>query len=179
MRYACAVTALVAAALVCAGPAAARTGTDTFAGSCRFSGAVTYPGTPLTAEPQRIRMLVHLAGRCDGTLESGDRAPVPVADAPATVMVESDGTSSCAVSEQAGRGRLTVLGRTISFGFTEARTGPVATPLLTGAAGGSAVAVARISDRADAPTLVERCADGGLHDVPIDATLVTSPVLSG
>ena len=72
-----------------------------------------------------------------------------------------------------------MLGRTISFGFTEARTGPVATPLLTGAAGGSAVAVARISDRADAPTLVERCADGGLHDVPIDATLVTSPVLSG
>jgi hypothetical protein len=155
-----------------------RGGTQTFEGSCHFSGELRQR-PPLTNAPQPGAGFAKAKGTCSGTLtdEDGDVRPLDLARA--KYVASARGTLSCAGGTAAGDGFIKVGGERLRFRFTEVR-GPGAGAIrLDGAGGGSATGIAAVSADEDPVAIAQKCSGDGLRRVRTDIDIATTPSMAG
>ena len=153
-------------------------GTETFTGTCEMSGAIKHQ-PPLTQQPAFTRIHGSFSGVCTGELTDEDGNTEQLDAAPAGYEGRGTGELSCLGGIAPGTGRLVFgHGQTIDFTLTERRGPAVATVVLEGAAGGTAVVLGTVSRDEDLAELNERCNGSGVRVLRGDAR-IASPGISG
>jgi hypothetical protein len=178
-RRALAATSL-AAALLAALPVAASAGngsTQTFAGSCSFSGTVVFH-PPLTNATQSFRQVADLVGTCTGTYTTKEGG-TPLKDEPVVYHATSSGEGSCAGDTATGAGYLEIRGRKLRFGLRENRVAAASLITLDGEGGGSFDGVAQPNGGDDPGTILEECNGAGLRSSAVGLHGQTSSPISG
>jgi hypothetical protein len=152
--------------------------TNTFAGSCQFSGKLRQ-SPPLTNTPQAGEAIARARGTCSGTLtdEYGDAEQVE--SERASYFASAQGTLSCSGGSAVGSGVIALAGERLEFRFSELRGPGAAAIRLEGADGGSATGEARVSEEEDPLEIAEKCSGEGLRQVGIEIDLVTTPTITG
>ncbi len=171
-------SAVFSAASLGAGGEQTRAGTRTFDGSCRLSGRVRFD-PPLTNSPQHGTVSAVMRGSCSGTLTNRRGRPRSVDGQIVRFVGSSSGSESCGAGQGTGRGYLAFRRHRLRFTYDEVRVGPAPLIRLQGRGGGSAVAEANVSPSADPAAIAQACGGSGLVGAPIDATLRTTPTISG
>jgi hypothetical protein len=161
--------AVVAAAAAIVAPGAEAGGggersTETFEGTCQFSGTVRqHP--PLTNTPRPGRAWAVATGTCNGVR--------------AAYFAHAQGTTSCGAGTATGAGFLRIRGARIDFRFSEVRGPGAAAIRLEGARGGGAAGTARVHESEDPVRIAEACGGQGLRQVRIRIDLATTPAIAG
>jgi hypothetical protein len=155
-----------------------RGSTETFAGTCEFTGTLRQ-NPPLTNTPRPGRATAIAIGRCSGTLTDSKGRTRQLDDARAAYAAQAEGTTSCAGGTAEGAGFILLRGERIEFRFSEVR-GPGAGAIrLDGARGGSAAGTARVREDEDPVRIAQECSGSGLRQVGIRIDLATTPAISG
>lgn len=157
----------------------APTRRESFDGTCKFSGAVTFT-PPMTSSPQATQQHANAPGTCTGTFVDGFGRAQELTGAPVTYRAESGGDRvSCAFGLASGEGVLVFDGGEIAFVMHEYRA--AATPLirLDGKDAGGAWMVVTPSQSSDPAATVMACNAGGLERFDFDAQVTTDGTIGG
>lgn len=178
-RHVLAVTCLAGAllaALPISGASASKDSTETFAGSCSFSGTVTFD-PPLTNSTQSITQVADLVGTCTGTFMKAGGKPRQLENARAVYHATSTGQASCGQGMARGAGYLEIRNRKLRFSFSENRVAAASSITLDGERGGSFDGVAH--SNGDPVTITMKCNGAGLRRATVDLQGQTSSAISG
>ena len=154
-------------------PAAPAPASPSFAGSCQFSGTVTFT-PPLTITPEPGTGAARATGQCTGTLIDSSGHADHLDAAPAGYQAsDAAANMSCEGGVATGAGTFTVSGQRLRFALTETRAGAVSMLQIQGRAW-SASGAASPGPQANPVLLAAQCAGSGITSVPIDITLNTN-----
>lgn len=152
---------------------------SSFSGNCQLSGSVSF-SPPLTTSPQTISQTVQAQGTCSGTFVDAGGRTHQLNNAPVAYRgTERGADSSCGGGTDSGPGQVTLAGGTIRFTISETRATGVVVASATGAAGGSAKALAAPSPSESPAAIAQQCAGSGLKQANIQIQLSTTPTISG
>jgi hypothetical protein len=171
---------LIALVLLAAAPAADAGGgqASTFSGECHFEGVVRF-SPPLTNEPQPGRGEARAAGPCTGTWTDRRGRTHELDGDRVRYFAANQGEISCGGGTAEGGGYLRYRGDKLRFALTETRAAPAAELHLEGSEGGSADALARVSEDEDALEIAQKCSGPGLDRVGLVIDLLPTPGISG
>ncbi len=178
-RHALAVTCLAGAllaALPLSSASASKGSTETFAGSCSFSGTVTFDPA-LTGSTQSITQVADLVGTCTGTFTKADGRTRQLENEPAVYHATSTGQASCGEGMARGAGYLEIRNRKLRFSFSENRVAAASSITLDGEGGGSFDGVAH--SNGDPVTITMKCNGAGLRRATVDLQGQTTSPISG
>lgn len=156
-----------------------RQGPMTLDGSCDFTGTVTFR-PPLTNETRAVAQHARAPGRCSGTLT--DRRGRRHALKNARVRYVADTRPqpvSCLLGTPTGAGALVFRWGRLGFTMRENRAGALATLILGGTRGGSALVAGAPPPSEDPGPLLEACAGPGIKRVTLSGHVQTTRTLSG
>lgn len=156
---------------------AAEVPTQTFQGDCDLLLTVTND-PPLTSTPAPGSARAQGTGTCTGVLTDESGHTENLDGAPVRLRAAGTGDLSCGGGNASGEGVLSFGRAQIDYAFDEVRGPGSATLSYTGAAGGSALALASVSPDQDPVETVSTCADTGLREVRVVVNLLTND-LSG
>lgn len=152
---------------------------NSFSGNCSLSGSVSFT-PPMTTSPQPVDQSAHASGTCSGTFVDRRGHTHQLSGAPVSYAGSEHGDSaSCGGGTDSGSGSLAFPDGTIRFTISEARGAAVVNASLSGAAGGSARALAAPSQSQDPLGTLQQCAGAGLAQANIDIHAQTTPTISG
>ena len=156
-----------------------RQGPLTFDGSCDFTGTVTFR-PPLTNESRPVAQHARAPGRCFGTLTGRRGRRHELRNARVRYVADTRPQEvSCLLGTPTGRGALVFRWGRLGFTMRENRAGALATLVLTGTRGGSALVAGSPPPSQDPAPLLEACAGAGIKRVTLTGHVQTTPTLSG
>lgn len=150
-----------------------------FTGSCQATGTVHF-NPALTNTPRFVKQRISAPGACSGTLVGRYGHTHQLANAKAIFAETSQGDSmSCLAGIATGSGTLTFHWGVLHFAFAEHRASATPTVTLTGRKSGSAQGFAAPDPSQNPADAVKACGGSGLKKFTVDASLRTTPSISG
>jgi hypothetical protein len=174
----CVSLAALAAAPVATAPARQQR-PMTLDGSCDLAGTVTFR-PPLTNQLRPLAQHARANLRCSGTLTDRRGRRHRLRNARARYVADTPPQpASCLTGTPKGAGALVLRWGRLRFRMQESRAAALATLVLSGARGGSALLVASPPPGGDPVPLIQACNGSGIKRVSLTGQLHTAPAISG